>query len=82
MTAPSPAEIAAFHAFMERIEEALALPLIIQRGSKLAEVEAGRQALHPFFRRFSPSSMPLGTSALWIEIAGRRQSLLDAVTRP
>ena len=81
MTAPSPAEIAAFHAFMERIEEALALPLS-QRRSKLAEVEAGRQALHPFFRRFSPSSEPLGTSAMWIEIAGRRQSLLDAVTRP
>jgi hypothetical protein len=79
-TVPSAAEIAAFHAFMGRVEDALAQPLS-QRTNKLREGEAVRRALHPFFRTFSPSTLPLVTSGQWIEIAGRRQSLLDAVTK-
>lgn len=79
-TVPSAAEIAAFQAFMERVEDALAQPLS-QRTNKLREGEASRRSLHPFFRMFSPSTLPLVTSGQWIEIAGRRQSLLDAVTK-
>ena len=75
---PTAAEIAAFHAFRDRVVAALALPLD-QRSSKLKEIEAGRPALHVLFRQYTPTTMPLGSR--WIEIAGRRQSLLEAVTR-
>jgi hypothetical protein len=79
-TVPSASDIAAFHAFMGRVEDALSQPLS-QRRARLAAAEAGRPALHQFFRRFGPSAMPLDTSGLWIEIAGRRNSLLDAITK-
>ncbi len=77
-TVPSAADIAAFHAFTERVVTALAQPLD-QRMTRLREIEAGRPALHVFFRQHSPSAIPLEGS--WTEIAGRRQSLLDAVTK-
>lgn len=77
-TVPTAAEIAAYHAFTDRVVAALALPLD-QRASKIREVEAGRPALHVLFRQFSPSAMPMASR--WIEIAGRRKSLLDAVTK-
>ena len=77
-TVPTAAEIAAYHAYTDRVVGALALPLD-QRSSKLREIEAGRPALHVFFRQYTPVTMPLGTS--WIEIAGRRQSLLEALAK-
>jgi hypothetical protein len=76
---PTASEIAAFHSFTDRVVAALALPLD-QRSRKLREIEAGRPALHVLFRQYTPSTMPLGSR--WIEIAGRRQSLLEALTRP
>lgn len=77
-TVPSAEEIAAFHTIMERIEDVLGQPLS-QRIGRIAEIEAGRSAWHPFFRRVGPSAAPLETGGG--EIAGRRQSLLDAVTK-
>jgi hypothetical protein len=79
-TVPSASEIAAFQAFMGRVEDALAQPLS-QRTARLAEAEAGRAALHQFFRRVGPSALPLDGTGLWTEIAGRRRSLLEAVTK-
>jgi hypothetical protein len=75
---PTAAEIAAFQAFTSGVVAALALPLD-QRSSKLREIEAGRSALHVLFRQYSPSAMPLASR--WMEIAGWRQSLLEAVTK-
>ena len=75
---PTAAEIAAFHAFTNRVVATLALPLD-QRLNKLREIEAGRPALHVLFQQYTPSAMPLGSR--WTEIAGRRQSLLEAVTK-
>jgi len=75
---PTPAEVAAYHAYVDRIVAALALPLD-QRLNKVREVEAGRPALHVFFQNYTPSTVPLGTG--WTEIAGRRQSLLEALTK-
>jgi hypothetical protein len=79
-TVPSVSDIAAFHVFMGRVEDALAQPLS-QRRARLAEAEAGRPALHQFFRTFGASAMPLDRTGMWIEIAGRRQSLLEALTK-
>ena len=78
-TVPSAADIAAFHAFTERVVAALAQPLD-QRMARLREAEAGRPALRAFFQGYSPSALPLEGS--WTEIAGRRRSLLEALTRP
>ncbi|HET9832960.1 MAG TPA: hypothetical protein VFP91_14660 [Vicinamibacterales bacterium] len=75
---PTAAEIAVYHAYTDRVVLALALPLD-QRSSKLREIEAGRAALHVLFRQYTPSALPLGNG--WTEIAGRRQSLLEALTR-
>jgi hypothetical protein len=77
-TMPSAAEVAAFHAFTGRVVAALVLPLA-QRLARLREIEAGRPALHVLFRQRSPSAMPLGNQ--WIEIAGHRRGVLDAVTK-
>jgi len=77
-TVPTAAEIAAFHAFTDRVVAALALPLD-QRSNKLKEIETGRPALHVLFRQYTPTAVPLGSR--WIEIAGGRQSLLEAVTK-
>ena len=74
---PSAAEVATFHAFMSRIEAALALPRD-QAKLKLAEAEGTRGALHPFFQRFIAR---VGKGFDDIEIPARRQSLLEAVTR-
>jgi hypothetical protein len=76
-TMPSAAEVAAFHAFMSRIEAALALPRD-QAKSRLAAAEGTRSALHPFFQGFV-ARVGLGFDD--IEIPARRQSLLDAVTK-
>jgi len=77
-TMPSVSEIAAFHVFTDRVVDALAQPLS-QRLKTLREIEAGRPALHVLFRQRSPSAMPLGDQ--WIEIAGRRRGLLDALAK-
>ena len=76
-TVPSAAQVAAFHAFMSRIEAALALPRD-QAKLRLAEAEGARGGLHPFFQRFV---VRLRDGADDIEIPARRQSLLDAVTQ-
>jgi hypothetical protein len=75
---PNASEVAAYHAYTDRVVAALALPLN-QRRSKLKEIEAGRPALHVLFRNYTPVTMPM--DGRWIEIAGRRQSLLEAVTK-
>ncbi len=75
--APSAADLAAFHAFMARIEAALALPFD-QARPQLAEVERTRSSLHPFFLRYTANvSVGFGDP----EIPGRRKSLLDALAR-
>jgi hypothetical protein len=76
-TVPSAAEVAAFHAFMSRIEAALALPFD-QAKPKLAAAEGTRSALHPFFQR---AVALVGKGFDDIEIPARRQALLDAVTK-
>jgi hypothetical protein len=78
-TMPSAAEIGVYRAFVARVVDALSLPLS-QRLKRLREIEAERPALHVLFRQRSPSAMPLGSQ--WIEIAGRRNSLLETLTRP
>jgi hypothetical protein len=75
---PTAAEVAVYHAYTDRVVLALALPLD-QRLSRLREIEAGRAALHVLFRQYTPSALPLGSG--WTEIAGRRQALLEALTR-
>jgi len=78
-TLPTAAEVAAYHAYRDRVVAALALPLD-QRSSKLREIEAGRSALHVLFQGYTPGTTMLGGG--WTEIAGRRQSLLEALARP
>ena len=79
-TVPAPAEVAAFHAFMGRIESALTLPPG-QWHDKLTEIEKSRAALHPFFQGFVVLTPAVERGSGWVELAGRRQSLLDAVTK-
>jgi hypothetical protein len=73
--APSANDVAAFHAFMARLENALSLPLD-QAREKLAEIERTREGLHPFFRN-SIALVARGFDD--IEIPGRRKSILEAL---
>jgi hypothetical protein len=78
-TPPSAADVAAFHAFMGRIQTVLATPPGQWR-DRLEELERTQATLHPFFQRFvvHPKSLE-GASG---DLAPRRYSLLEAVTRP
>jgi hypothetical protein len=78
-TVPSAAEIAAFHAFMGRIQTVLATPPGLWR-DKLEELERTQATLHPFFQRFA--AHPKALEGVSGDLAPRRYSLLEAVTRP
>jgi hypothetical protein len=80
-TVPSPAEGAAFHAFMGRVQSVLAMPPGRWR-ERLAEIEKTRTSLHPFFQRFVVNTTAVETGSAWMEFTARRLALLDAVTRP
>jgi hypothetical protein len=75
---PSPADVAAFHAFMTRVEGVFKLPPA-QWHDGLADVEKSRSTLHPFFQRFTVMTPAVERGANWMEIGSLRQSILDAV---
>jgi hypothetical protein len=76
---PTAADIAAFHAVITRMVDALRL-LPNQERQILAEIGNGRKARHPFFQRTLPSPEMLNSARF--EIRARRQTLLDALARP
>jgi len=78
---PSPADAAAFHAFMIRIEGVFKLPPARWHDG-LVEVEKSRSGLHQFFQRFTVMTAAVERGTNWMEIGSLRQSLLDAVSRP
>jgi len=79
-TLPSPPDVAAFHAFMTRVEGVFKMPPAQWRDS-LVEVEKTRSSLHPLFRQFTVMTPAVERGANWMEISSLRQSVLDAVSR-
>src|SRR5215471_15990441 len=79
-TVPSQPDVAAFHAFMTRVEEVFKMPPAQWRDS-LVEVEKTRSSLHPLFRQFTVMTPAVERGTNWMEISSLRQSVLDAVRR-
>jgi hypothetical protein len=77
---PSPADVTAYHAFMLRVEGVFKLPSA-QWHDGLAEVEKTRSSLHPLFQRFTVMTPAVERGTNWMEIAGLRQSVLDATLK-